>query len=138
MQIKDIMTPRPEFLLATATISEAAKKMRELNTGFLPIGDKSTDRIVGTITDRDIVISGLASNKSLDTPVSNVMHKGVCYCFETDDVNDAVKCMKSNQIRRLIVLNNNKKLTGVLSLGDISLHCEKGISGEALECISKH
>lgn len=138
MQVKDIMTSNPEYLLATSTLSEAAKKMRELNTGFLPIGDKEKDKIIGTLTDRDIVISAIAEIKGLDTPVKNVMHKGVCYCYETDDVQIATKQMKEKQIRRLIVLNKDKKLTGVLSLGDIALHCDDQLSGDTLEDISKH
>lgn len=138
MQIKEIMTSHPEYILTTSTICDAAKKMRELNTGFLPIGDKSTDKLVGTITDRDIVISALADNKDLNTPVTNVMHPGVNYCFETDDIKDAMKNMQKNQIRRLIVLNKDKKLAGILSLGDIALHCKEDLTGETLEEISKH
>lgn len=137
MQIREIMTAQPEFLLSTATIAEAAKKMRDLDTGFLPIGDKKTDKIVGTLTDRDIVIGALANNKT-NASVNDVMHAGVCYCFEDDDVQKAAKKMKSEQIRRLIVLNKNKRLTGVVSLGDISLCCDKGLSGETLEGISEH
>ncbi|AOU64478.1 CBS domain-containing protein [Legionella pneumophila] len=138
MQVKDIMTPHPEYLLSTASVSEAAKKMRELDTGFLPIGDKTTDKIIGTLTDRDIVISAIANKKELDTPVKEVMHKGVCYCYETDDVQEASQSMKDMQIRRLIVLNKDKKLTGVISLGDIALHCDDKLTGDTLEEISKH
>lgn len=138
MQVKEIMTERPEFLLTTATITDAAKKMRELDTGFLPIGDKATDKIVGILTDRDLVISALANKNGLDTPVKNVMHKDVWYCFENDDVQKAFESMKKKQIRRLIVLNNDKKLSGVLSLGDIALHCDTKLSGETLKKISIH
>ncbi|STY28182.1 CBS domain protein [Legionella wadsworthii] len=138
MLVKDIMTKKPEYLLTTATITEAAKKMRELDTGFLPIGDKATDKIVGTLTDRDIVISALADKNALDTPVKNVMHQDVCYCFENDDVKKAFESMKKKQIRRLIVLNQDKKLSGVISLGDIALHCNTDLSGETLKKISVH
>lgn len=138
MQVKEIMTPNPEYVLSTATIYEAAKKMKELDTGFLPIGDKEKDIIIGTLTDRDIVISAIVSGKDANTEVKNVMNKGVEYCFETDSVEDASKKMKDKQIRRLIVLNKDKRLTGVLSLGDIALSCENKISGDTLEDISKH
>ncbi|MCE0722427.1 MULTISPECIES: CBS domain-containing protein [Legionella] len=138
MQVKEIMTSKPEFLLTTATITEAAKKMRELDTGFLPIGDKAKDKIVGILTDRDLVISALANKNPLDTPVKNVMHKDVWYCFENDDVKKAYESMKEKQIRRLIVLNKDKKLSGVLSLGDIALHCDSKLSGETLKKISVH
>ncbi|KTD17608.1 CBS domain-containing protein [Legionella jordanis] len=139
MEVKEIMTPNPEYLLATSTIKEAAKKMRELDTGFLPIGDKRSDKLVGTITDRDIVISALADDKGLDTPVTSVMHKGVYYCYETDDIKEASKCMKDHQIRRLIVLNKDKKLAGIVSLGDIAVNCQENhLKGETLEEISKH
>ncbi|HHF7366898.1 TPA: CBS domain-containing protein [Legionella bozemanae] len=138
MQVKEIMSSKPEFLLTTATITEAAKKMRELNTGFLPIGDKAKDKIVGILTDRDLVISALANKNPLDTPVKNVMHKDVWYCFESDDVKKAFESMKEKKIRRLIVLNKDKKLSGVVSLGDIALHCDTKLSGEALKKISVH
>ncbi|KTD12063.1 CBS domain protein [Legionella gratiana] len=138
MQVKEIMSKEPEFLLTTATIFDAAKKMRELDTGFLPVGDKATDKIVGILTDRDIVISALANKKELDTPVKNVMHQEVCYCYENDDVQKAFDSMKKKQIRRLIVLNKNKKLSGILSLGDIALHCDTKLSGDALKDISVH
>ncbi|HHF7372840.1 CBS domain-containing protein [Legionella bozemanae] len=138
MQVKEIMSSKPEFLLTTATITEAAKKMRELDTGFLPIGDKAKDKIVGIVTDRDLVISALANKNPLDTPVKNVMHKDVWYCFESDDVKKAFESMKEKKIRRLIVLNKDKKLSGVVSLGDIALHCDTKLSGEALKKISVH
>ncbi len=138
MQVKDIMTPNPEYLLSTASVCDAAKKMRELEVGFLPIGDEKTDKIVGTLTDRDIVVSCVANQKEMDIAVNTIMHKGVCYCYETDDIEDASKSMKEQQIRRLIVLDKNKRLTGVISLGDMALHCGDKLSGDTLEKISKH
>lgn len=137
MEVKEIMTPSPEYLLSTSTIGEAAKKMKKLDVGFLPIGDKATDKLIGTLTDRDLVISALADKKDFDTPVKNIMHKGVFYCYENDDIKKATKCMREKQIRRLLVLNENKRLTGVLSLGDIALHNTEH-AGDALEEISKH
>lgn len=138
MEIREIMSANPEYIYPTTTLEEAALKMRELDTGFLPIGDESLDKIIGTITDRDIVVCGLANHEDLSTPVSKIMHKGVCYCFEKDDVCEAVKKMQMNQIRRLIVLNENKRLTGIVTLGDIATHCNEQMSGETLEEISKH
>ncbi len=138
MKVKDIMTANPEYLLPTASLSEAAQKMRELNIGFLPVSDPLEDKLIGTITDRDIVISAVADQQDLKTPVKNVMHEGVSYCFEKDEVEEACKKMKAQQIRRLIVLNEDKKLTGVLSLGDIALNGDDSLSGDTLEDISKH
>lgn len=138
MQIKEIMTPNPEYILSTTPLCEAARKMKELNTGFLPIGDRETDKIVGTLTDRDIVISAVAEQRSLDTPVKDIMNKGVCYCYETDDVQEATQSMQNKQIRRLIVLNKDKRLTGVVSLGDVAVNCNDKLSGDTLEEISKN
>jgi CBS domain-containing protein len=138
MQVKEIMTKEPEFLSTTATIVDAAKKMQDLDVGFLPINDKTTDKIVGILTDRDIVISALANKRALDTPVKSVMHQGVWYCYENDDVQKAFESMKNKKVRRLIVLNANKKLAGVLSLGDIALHCDTKLCGETLKNISVH
>ncbi len=138
MQIKEIMTATPELLFTSATICDAAKKMQELNVGFLPIGDKEKDKLIGTVTDRDLVISAIADNKDFNTPITNVMHKGIEFCFETDDIEKAAKHMKDKQIRRLVVLNKDKRLAGVLSLGDIAIHCQEELTGETLEEISKH
>ena len=139
MQVKEIMSKNPQYILSTATIYEAAQKMRSLNTGFLPIGDKKSDKIVGALTDRDIVLCAVAGKKGWDTPVSQIMHKGIKYCFENDDIHRATNLMKSNKIRRLVVLNKDKRFTGVVTVGDLSFRCgDECLLQETLQNISRH
>lgn len=137
MRIKEIMSSKPDLLAPTDTLKKAASLMREHDFGFLPIGEN--DRLIGVVTDRDITTRGVAQGKDPDkTPVKDVMTKEVWYCFEDDDDKKAVKSMEDKQIRRLMVLNKDKRLTGVVSLGDIATKCKnKSLSGEALEEISE-
>lgn len=139
MEVREVMTMSPEYITPQCTICDAAKKMRDLDTGFLPVGDPNTNRIVGAVTDRDIAVQAVAAGRSLDTPIEMIMHQGICYCYENDDVEDASQHMRERQIRRLIVLNDDKKLTGVLSLGDLALRTDNAdLSGNTLKEISVH
>ncbi len=119
MKIKDVMCASPQFLASTATIQEAAQKMVELDCGFLPIGQG--DKLVGTLTDRDIATRATAKGLAPTTKVSDVMTKKVYYCAETDTTEAIAQNMAENEVRRLVVLNNrqDKKLVGVVSLSDI-------------------
>ncbi|WP_133131183.1 CBS domain-containing protein [Legionella yabuuchiae] len=138
MHVRDIMTYSPEYVTTNNTIIEAASKMKKFDTGFLPVVDETTDEIVGTVTDRDIIINGLADKKEATTPVKSVMDSDVYYCFETDKVEEATQKMKNKQIHRLMVLNDDKNLLGVISLGDIASHYSRDeLVGEALKQISR-
>lgn len=123
MNISQIMTKNPQYLAPSATLEEAANRMKQLDCGFLPIADDAEERLQGVITDRDIVIRGIA--KGLDpksTSVDEVRTNRVLYCFEDDDVEAAAQSMREQQVSRLIVLDNpqSKRLCGVVSLGDIT------------------
>lgn len=119
MKIKDVMCASPQFLPATATLQEAAQKMAELDCGFIPIGEG--DKLVGTLTDRDITIRGTAKGLSPSAKVSEVMTKKVYYCAESDTTEEIAQNMAENEVRRLVVLNNrtDKRLVGVVALSDI-------------------
>lgn len=119
MKIKDVMATSPQYLPSTATLQEAAQKMVELDCGFLPIGEK--DKLVGTLTDRDITTRATAKGLAPTTKVSEVMTKKVYYCAETDTTETIAQNMAENEVRRLVVLNNrnDKKLVGIVSLSDI-------------------
>jgi CBS domain-containing protein len=121
MKLAEIMTRDPEWIRPEASLEDAACKMRELDTGFIPVGDG--DRLRGIITDRDITIRAVADGMDTTTPVEDVMTPNVVYCFEDQDVRDAAELMAEKQIRRLVVLDRNKKLTGIISLGDICVRC---------------
>jgi len=119
MKIKDVMTASPTFLKSSATIQEAAQKMAELDCGFLPVGEG--DKLIGTVTDRDIATRAVAKGLAPTTKVADVMTKKVLYCTETDTTEEIAQNMAENEVRRLIVLNDRsaKKLVGIVSLCDI-------------------
>jgi CBS domain-containing protein len=135
MQIREIMTSDPELIDPNASIREAAKRMKSENIGALPVGEN--DRLIGMVTDRDIAMRGVAEDRAPETTtVRDVMSEKIFYCFEDDDIEDAARCMAENQVRRLPILNRDKRLTGIVSLADIAQtgeECEK----TALEGVSE-
>ena len=136
MQISAIMTPDPELIEPTAMIGEAAKRMRSENVGALPVGEN--DRLIGMITDRDIVTRAVAENRTPgDTSVSEAMSERIFYCFEDDDVETAARCMAEHQVRRLPVLNRDKRLVGIVSLADIACAHDQRAERTALEGVSE-
>lgn len=119
MQVKEVMSKKPTFLPPTSNLKEAAEKMQQLDCGFIPVGEN--DKLIGTVTDRDIILRATAKGKDPSkTPLRDVMSKHVEWCFENDDLDKATKHMEEKQIHRLIVLNDKKRMTGILSLGDIA------------------
>jgi CBS domain-containing protein len=97
--------------------AEAARLMKQRDTGCLPVGEN--DRLVGMITDRDIAVHAVAEGKGPDTPVQDVMTKEVLYCFEDEDLESVVDQMGELKVRRLPVLNRDKRLVGIVALSDI-------------------
>ena len=135
MQVKDVMTRGAECISPDTTVREAARKMRDLDVGSLPICDG--DRLNGMLTDRDIAIRGVA--EGLDpqaTKAREVMTAGIDYCFEEDNVDEAARHMQAKQIRRLAVLNRNKRLVGIVSLGDLAVETgDEHLAAETLQCV---
>jgi CBS domain-containing protein len=134
MQVREIMTTNVECISPSTTIEDAAKRMKSMDVGFLPICDK--DRLIGTLTDRDIVVRGIAENKDFKINVKNVMTSDVFYCFEDDDVEACAETMKEKEVKRMLVLNRNKRLVGVVSIGDLAKAHETAAAG-ALKDISQ-
>ncbi len=119
MRISEIMTPDPELIDPTATVRDAAQRMKNEDIGALPVGEN--DRLIGMVTDRDITVRAVAEGRDpSSTTVRDVMSEKIYYCFEDDDVEDAAKCMADNQVRRLPILNRDKRLTGIVSLADLA------------------
>ena len=137
MQLRDIMTTDVECVSPETTLREAAEKMRQLDVGPLPVCDN--DRLIGMITDRDIVVRAIAEGHDpRTTTVRQTMTEGVDFCFEDDDVSAAAGKMQDKQIRRLAVLNSDKRLVGIVSLGDLAVRTgDDEQSGETLEEISE-
>jgi CBS domain-containing protein len=136
MNVSEVMTAQVVTARPGSTIAQVAKTMAEIETGAVPVTDDG--RVVGLITDRDIVIRVVAEGMPLDTPVSEVMSEGVETCREDDNVADAAAKMGARQIRRLVVLNAQGRLAGILSLGDIAIDYGAKAVGKTLEEISEN
>lgn len=139
MRVKDVMTDKCSFVSPETNLQEAARKMRDLDCGFLPIGNESRGKLEGVITDRDIVIRAIAEGADpVEAKVEDWETQRVLYCFEDDDLKSAADSMHDQQVHRLIVLNNpeEKQLCGVISLGDIARHKEEHAAADALEGIA--
>jgi CBS domain-containing protein len=119
MKVSEIMTRDVELVTPNDTVETAAKMMAEIGVGALPVGEN--DRLVGMVTDRDIAIRAVAQNRPADQcTVREVMSQGVRYAFEDDDVAEVSQKMGDWQVRRLPVLNQDKRLVGFVSLGDVA------------------
>lgn len=137
MKVNEIITHDPEVIRPETALIEAAQKMKSLDIGMLPVCDG--DRLVGVITDRDIAVRGVAQGYDPKTArVQEVMTPEVIYCFDDEDVKEAAKKMEEKQVRRLPVLNREKRLVGIVSLGDLAVRTAKEkLAGEVLERVSK-
>lgn len=127
MKVQDIMTKGAAYLPISTTIREAALKMRELDCGFLPIGDDGNQKLKGVVSDRDLAIRALADGIDPETPVENIVTDKVLYCYQDDDVQTAAESMHDQAIYRIVVLDNesDKQLAGVVSFGDLVRHDEE-------------
>jgi CBS domain-containing protein len=137
MRVNEIMTRRVEWIWPDASLHEAAERMKALNVGVLPVCNE--DRLVGVVTDRDITVRATAEALPPELGrVSDVMTRKVVSCFEDDLVASAVRIMEDNQVRRLMVLDSEKRLVGIVSLGDLAVKVgDDQLSGQALEEVSE-
>jgi CBS domain-containing protein len=136
MKIKEVMTPDVSYVGPDTSILEIARKMRDADIGSTPVIEN--DRLVGMITDRDIVVRVVAEGRPTQTATArDAMSPGILYCFDDDSVEDVLEKMGDQQIRRLPVINRDKRLVGVVSLGDLSLTGKRKAAGEALQEISQ-
>ncbi len=137
MKVKDVMHRGVEWVEPETPITEIARKMLNEDIGAVPVGEN--DRLVGMVTDRDIVTRGLARVKNyLELVAKDVMSKPIVYARADEDVEDALHIMVKNQIRRLPVIDENKRMTGMLTLGDISEKAGRDLAGEVMRSVSAH
>jgi CBS domain-containing protein len=130
------MTGRPQCVSPDDTLQKAAQKMKDLDVGPLPVCDN--DRLAGMLTDRDVVVRCVAEGKDpRATKVRDAMTEGINDCFEDDDVAVAARQMRDRQIRRLVVLNRDKRLVGIVSLGDLASQTDGEEAGKTLETVSQ-
>ena len=135
MKIREIMTTNVECVSPETSITDLAQKMKTLDVGFLGVCEN--DRLVGTVTDRDIVIRGIASERDINSVTAReIMTHDVFWCYEDDDVKDVAEKMREKDVRRMLILNRDKRLVGVVSIGDIA-KVEEGESGKTLRDISE-
>jgi CBS domain-containing protein len=135
MKIREAMTPDVRLASPDQSIREAADMMADCDAGALPVGEG--DRLVGVITDRDIVVRAVARGKSLDTPVRDIVSKEVLYCFDDEETEHVAMNMGGNKVRRLPVLNRSKRLVGIVSIGDIARSAPAAAAGQAVASISR-
>jgi CBS domain-containing protein len=137
MQVREIMHKGVEWVAPNTPVAVLAKKMLDRDIGAVPVGEN--DRLIGMVTDRDIAVRAVANGKDVSKLTArDVMTSGVIYCHDTEDVNDAARKMESKRIRRLPVINENKRMVGMLSLGDISHAAPLNTAGEVIKAVSGH
>lgn len=137
MKVLDAMHTGAEWLAPSTPLKDVAKKMRDLDIGAIPIGEN--DRLIGMVTDRDITCRAVANGGDHSKLTArDVMTKNVIYCRDTEDLEDAVRIMEQKQIRRLPVINEKKRMVGMLSLGDVSHALPRQSIGEVLAAVSAH
>lgn len=127
---RDVCTVSPD-----QSIQEAARLMLKIDAGALPVGEN--DRLVGMVTDRDIAVRGVAGGKPPTTSVREVMSRAIRYCFEDDDINRVSRNMADQQVRRLPVVDRDKRLVGILALADLATSAKSGQAAAALQGISQ-
>lgn len=135
MKVNEIMSRDVRVASPDDRICDVARTMGEIDAGALPVGEN--DRLIGMITDRDIALRAVAQEKGPQTPVREVMSAEVKYCYDDQDLDEVCQNMASEQIRRMPVVNRDKRLVGILSLGDMATDSKGREAGEALEGISK-
>jgi CBS domain-containing protein len=136
MKVREAMTRDVRLVKPDQPISEAARLMAEFDIGAVPV--EENDRLVGMITDRDIAVRAVAAGRGPDTAVREVMSREVKYCFEDQSIDEVTQNMGELRIRRLPVLTRDKRLIGILSLGDLAIdEGARDEAGEALGGISR-
>ena len=137
MKVKDAMHKGVDWVSPDTPIIEIAKLMRDHDIGAVPIGEN--DRLVGMVTDRDIVCKGLAG--AFDTgraTARDVMTEGIIFCLDKQELDDAARVMEMKKVRRLPVINGKKRMIGMLSLGDVYHRAPDHLSDEVMNAVSAH
>jgi len=135
MKIREIMTSNVECLGPDASLKDIAQEMKALDVGFIPICEN--DRILGTVTDRDIVIRATAEGNDVNTTKAReVMSRDIVHAYDDEDVKTVAEKMREHEVRRILILDRSKRLVGVVSIGDIS-KVEEKVSGKTLRDIAE-
>lgn len=134
-QIKEAMVNRVKLIHPQDTILDAAKVMKEFDIGMMPVVEG--ERVVGAITDRDVCVRGTAEGKDpTQQRVGDIMTNEVLSCYEDQSIDEVAQVMKEDKVRRVIVIDRDNKLTGVVSIGDLAGHTQVETSGEVLRQVT--
>ncbi|QDH74317.1 CBS domain-containing protein [Brevundimonas sp. M20] len=136
MKVRDLMSKDVQVARPGDTLQEVARRMHDGGFGFMPVADG--DALIGTITDRDIVVRAVSSGVPTTAPVVEFISRDPYTAQDDDDLKTVLDAMSQRQIRRLPVLDKNRRLVGVVSLGDLSTRVKEKYAGEALEDISRN
>ncbi len=137
MNVKEMMHKGVKWVSPDTLITAIAKEMKQFDIGAIPVGEN--DRLIGMVTDRDIAVRGLANGKDISKLTArDVMTKGVTWCRDSDSTSAAVRLMETKHIRRLPVIDEKKRMVGMLSLGDISHAAPQKTAAEVLKAVSGH
>lgn len=135
MRVADCMTRDVRIANPEESLQEAARAMAQIDSGVLPVGEN--DRLVGMITDRDIAVRGVARGSPPESSIRDVMSSDVCYCYDDDDTDEVIENMSEIQVRRLPVVDHDKRLVGIVALSDIARSGDRTATGEALNDIAR-
>jgi CBS domain-containing protein len=137
MKVRQAMHKGVKWATPDTSVSELAHMMRSHDVGAIPIGEN--DRLVGMVTDRDIICRGVADRRDLSAlKARDVMTHGIIWCRDDQDLADAARIMEQRKVRRLPVIDSNKRMVGMLALGDVSSRAPQGMAGEVLAAVSAH
>ena len=134
-KISEVMTREIQVVRPDQTLREAAMTMAREDIGSLPVGEN--DKLIGMITDRDIVLRAVAEGRSPDTPVREVMTENIKYCYEDEDVAEVAQNMAELQVRRLPVVNRDKRLVGIVALSNMAQCGDKRATEDMLRGVAK-
>jgi CBS domain-containing protein len=137
MKVKEMMHKQAEWVSPQTPVAAIAKKMQQHDIGAIPVGEN--DRLIGMVTDRDIALRAVANGKDISSLTArDVMSKGITWCRDSDDATEAARIMESKKIRRLPVIDANKRMVGMLSLGDMSHSASQRVVAELVKGVSAH
>ncbi|MEX3007252.1 CBS domain-containing protein [Hoeflea sp. TYP-13] len=137
MKVKDVMHSGVSWVEPDTKLSAVAQIMQTEDIGAVPIGE--SDRLIGMVTDRDIACRGLANGKASETLTArDVMSEGITWCKDDEEIEDALRIMEKRKIRRLPVINDEKRMVGMLSLGDIASSLPQDLTGEVMRAVAEH
>jgi CBS domain-containing protein len=135
MKVKEAMHKGVTWCAPDTSLADVAKMLRDQDIGAVPIGEN--DKMIGMVTDRDIVCRGVAAGRDMSSACArDVMTSGIAYCYEDDDMDEAVNKMEEQELRRMPVINSSKRLVGMLSMGDLSHAVSYDRCGEFAQAVS--